>query len=183
MPRFSKPATSKPLTARMLRLKHFVPCFFDLPLKHVLEILCVSHHTIDPIRRSLSLKRWPYVDLMRGKFGSRNQVVALRAQMMPEADEDMQRILCKVATQAERCWNETPENVRVLANCQDTFAKQAPPVPEAREAVHQPSIWDDPPQAEDDSLFWHEMSDLLSLRDAVMDEPCLPAFPEALARS
>jgi hypothetical protein len=182
MPRFSKPATSKPLTARMLRLRQFVPCFFDLPLKHVLEILCVSHHTIDPIRRSLSLKRWPYVDLMRGKFGSRNQVVALRAQMMPEADEEMQRILCKVATRAEVCWNETPENVRVLANHYQNPCKEAPAVPDTHAVVEQPSVWDDPPNADDDSHFWNEMSELLSLRDAVMDEPCLPAFPEELAR-
>jgi hypothetical protein len=166
----------------MLKLKDFIPCFFDVPLKHVLEILGVSHHTIDPIRRALHLKRWPYVDLMRGKFGSRNQVVALRAQMMPDADEDMQRILCKMATRAEVCWNDTPQNVRVLANqgkdsCKQPLALLSPPPPAVEEA---PSVWDDE-QAhdQDDSDFWREMSDLLSLQELVMREPCLPAAPEA----
>jgi len=100
------------LTPKMRRLYPFLACFFDLPLKNVLQVLNVSHHTLDPIRRSMGMKKWPFADIVHGKYMDRNQIVALRAQMMPNADRDMQRVLCRVATCAEEIWNQRKNRAR-----------------------------------------------------------------------
>ena len=116
MPRIPSTSCTKALSKRCLLLRRFIPCFFDVPHKHVLEIVGVSHHTIDPIRRSLQLDGWPYNDVVRGKFCmSRARIVAMRGQAMAVAGEDMQRILTQIAAKAAECWAGIPEGTRILA--------------------------------------------------------------------
>ena len=122
MPRIPSTSCTKALSKRCLLLRRFIPCFFDVPHKHVLEIVGVSHHTIDPIRRSLQLDGWPYNDVVRGKFCmSRARIVAMRGQAMAVAGEDMQRILTQIAAKAAECWAGIPEGTRILAErCRET---------------------------------------------------------------
>ena len=92
------------LSKRMRMLTPFIPCFFDIPFKDALSILGCSHHTLDPIRREMKLERWPFTDMLRAGFHDRSSIIALRAMMMSQAPEDMQRCLCLAATRAEECW-------------------------------------------------------------------------------
>lgn len=167
----------------MKRLHPFVGCFFDLPLKHVLQILNVSHHTLDPIRRSMGMKKWPFVDIVRGKYCQREEIVALRAQMMPDADTDMQKILCRVAACAEEFWagnTKRIERTRRRRVCERESPPQPPATPEAQpeepehvECPAQSTVWPDEGD-EDDGAFWNDMHDLFELKEraAVTPEPC-----------
>ena len=167
----------------MKELTPFVPAFFDVPLKHVLEILGVSHHTLDPIRRSLNLEGWPYNDVMRGRFCMRREeIVVLRANMMASACEPMQRVLCRIAACSEECWKGTRVSLRALA--------QAPPAPcraedqskEVAQLLHESGqtagLFSDDLQDQaaivspEDAAFWEEMGALLMLQEAAA--PSLP---------
>lgn len=188
MPRLSK--TCETLTPKMQRLVPFVACFFDLPLKQVLQILNVSHHTLDPIRRSMGMKKWPFVDIVRGKYCQREEVVAMRAQMMPVADTDMQRILCRVAASAESFWANSTKRIERTRRRRPTNEDLPPTVPEpsaAQQALEpgvpeEPSVWPEGEEDEDEHAFWNEMRDLFELREraAVTSEPCLEhgLFPQ-----
>lgn len=190
MPRLSKKCET--LTPKMQRLVPFVACFFDLPLKQVLQILNVSHHTLDPIRRSMGMKKWPFVDIVRGKYCQREEVVAMRAQMMPVADTDMQRILCRVAASAEAFWTNSAKRIertrrRRPANENLRFVPE-PSTPQQdaeTPAPEEPSIWPErgeEEEEEDEHAFWNEMRDLFELREraAVTPEPRLEhgLFPQ-----
>lgn len=149
----------------MKRLQPFLPCFFDLPLKEVLQILNVSHHTLDPIRRALGLNKWPFVDIVRGRFWNHEEVVALRAQMMPIADTEMQRILCRVATSAQQFWS-APAKQSVPAN------RQQPTTPSTGSPCQPPSTPEDESlpegpvhtkEEEEDGSFWNDMRDLFGI--------------------
>ena len=161
MPRLSKKCET--LTANMKRLQPFLPCFFDIPLKDVLKILNVSHHTLDPIRRAIGLSKWPFVDIVRGKFWNHEEVVALRAQMMPIADTDMQKILCRVATRSQEFWsapsNRKEKRHEARTRTETPVEHRCTPEPEAEEQR--------PPQAEtmleDDGSFWNDMRDLFGM--------------------
>ncbi len=180
MPRLSRRCET--LTPRMKRLHPFVGCFFDLPLKHVLQILNVSHHTLDPIRRSMGMKKWPFVDIVRGKYCQREEIVALRAQMMSDADTDMQKILCRVAAGAEEFWTGKTKRIdhtrRRRASDREPSSPppQPPATPDAEEAhveySGQPSVW--PDDGDDDGAFWNDMRDLFEIKEraAVTLEPC-----------
>ena len=182
MPRIKAACGNEKLSKRCERLRRFVPCFFDVPHKHVLEIVGISHHTLDPIRRSLSLDGWPYNEVMRGKFCmSRARIVALRAQAMESADEEMQRVLYRIAVKAEECWGGLAEGLQKLAlDCEDSkrglelCEVVMPPrhVPEPSQAA-QLTVTDDYPQApsweapDEERAFWDEICDLLQLREAL----------------
>ncbi len=181
MPRLSKRCET--LTPRMMRLHPFVGCFFDLPLKHVLQILNVSHHTLDPIRRSMGMKKWPFVDIVRGKYCQRDEIVALRAQMMPAADTDMQQILCRVAASAEEFWKGNTKRIERTRRRRrgDEPPAQPPSTPDAQEEepanqeepAQEPDVW--PAEDEEaDGSFWNDMRDLFELgeRAAAASEPC-----------
>lgn len=168
----------------MKRLLPFVTCFFDLPLKNVLQLLGVSHHTLDPIRRSMGMKKWPFVDIVRGQYCEREEIVAMRAQMMPAADTEMQRLLCRAAAKAEEFWNTSTKRIercRKRKRRSSTQAAETEPVDAAAEndspaqegsAVEYPSLWDDEGD-EDASSFWDDIRDLFGLgdREAVTTEP------------
>lgn len=104
MPRNVQKTKDRSLSKRMRMLTPFIPCFFDIPFKDALSILGCSHHTLDPIRREMKLERWPFTDMLRGENRDRSNIIALRALMMSQASEDMQRCLCLAATRAEECW-------------------------------------------------------------------------------
>lgn len=104
MPRSVPSKKEHTLSKRMRTLSPFIPCFFDIPFKDALNILGCSHHTLDPIRREMKLERWPFTDMVRGQWQDRSNIIALRALMMSQAPEDMQRCLCLAATRAEECW-------------------------------------------------------------------------------
>ena len=183
MPRLSKrPET---LTPKMERILPFLTCFFDLPLKSVLQLLNVSHHTLDPIRRSMGLKKWPFVDIVRGQYCQREDIVAMRAEMMPVADTEMQRLICRAATRSEEFWTNSSkriERTRKRKPCASNshappdFAGQelshdAPAQEESFQASN-PSVWPEDEQ-EEGSSFWNDMRDLFELgqRAAVTAEP------------
>ena len=185
MPRLSKRCDT--LTPRMMRLHPFVGCFFDLPLKHALQILNVSHHTLDPIRRSMGMKKWPFVDIVRGKYCQRDEIVALRAQMMPAADTDMQQILCRVAASADEFWKGNTKRIeRTRRRRRGDGAReppaQPPSTPDAQEEepanqdepAQEPDAWPAEEEEEADGSFWNDMRDLFELgeRAAAASEPC-----------
>jgi hypothetical protein len=151
----------------MKRLQPFLPCFFDIPLKDVLKILNVSHHTLDPIRRAMGLSKWPFVDIVRGKFWNHEEVVALRAQMMPVADADMQRTLCRVATRSQEFWSAPAkhrENKRLEPKLETECPVQRPCTPEpAEEEEERPPCEVETVMDEDDSSFWNDMRDLFGI--------------------
>lgn len=200
MPRIHKPnhcpAGTKPLTRRMQELKPYMPAFFDVPLKHVLEILGVSHHTLDPIRRSLNLEGWPYNEVMRGRFCMRREeIVVLRANMMAGACEPMQRILCRIATCSEQCWQGTRDSLRALAEARPLACRAEDHSKEVAQLLHQsgqpPSLLppcnerDDLPAAivppeEEDAAFWEEIGALLMMQEAAAPSagPSLLLSPE-----
>lgn len=172
MPRLSKRCET--LTPKMKRLHPFVACFFDLPLKNVLKILNVSHHTLDPIRRSMGMKKWPFVDIVRGKYCQREEIVALRARMMPVADTEMQRVLCRVAACAEDFWtNGTKRIERTRRRAGRSPAPSEPPVqppstPEAEpaETCRQEEEEEEDPWLQDgDETFWNDMNDLFGMAE------------------
>ena len=184
MPRLSKrPET---LTPKMERLLPFLTCFFDLPLKSVLQLLNVSHHTLDPIRRSMGMKKWPFVEIVRGQYCQREEIVAMRAQMMPVADTEMQRVLCRVAARSEEFWSHSSKRIERTRKrkpcCRRAEAPQEQP-PEDQDAPAQqeecqpsenhPSVWPEEEEQEEDSDFWNDMRDLFDLgqRAAVTAEP------------
>jgi hypothetical protein len=138
----------------MKRLKPFLPCFFDLPLKEVLKILNVSHHTLDPIRRSMGLTKWPCVDILRGKLWNHEEIVALRAQMMPVADTEMQRILCRVATRSQQFWSapiqRRGKRLDEVENVPCTPIEEEPAQPVE-------------PAEYDEGSFWNDIRDLFGL--------------------
>lgn len=177
MPRLSKRCET--LTPKMKRLHPFLGCFFDLPLKHVLQILNVSHHTLDPIRRSMGMKKWPFVDIVRGKYCDRDEIVALRAQMMPAADTEMQKTLCRVAACAEEFWTGStkriertrrrrPSDVSPVARPSTPIAPaQSPSTPDPQPEPS--SAW---PEDGDES-FWNDMRDLFDFGERAFQGPCL----------
>jgi hypothetical protein len=103
MPR--KPDPNPPASRKkFLRIQRFLPCFFDVPAKDVHAILNVSHHTLDPIRRTLNLGSWPYNEVIRDKFCmTREEIEQLREQMMTLADDDMKITLRMMASRASEC--------------------------------------------------------------------------------
>jgi hypothetical protein len=152
----------------MLRLKPFLPCFYDVPFKQVQKILGVSHHTLDPIRRSLNLDRWPYAQIAKGTFCSREDVVTLRGEMMSSADNEMQKILCKISTASELIWRPTREQDPPLPN---------PPPPSVADphdlhAAHEQEdqlLLDSFTDREDSTAFWEEIGQLFSFKEAVSE--------------
>lgn len=88
--------------AKWDRLRPFIPCFFDVPYKIVQEILGVTHHTLDPLRRELGFDRWPYPDVKSDNFCmTSDEINTKRQEMMLVADERMRGIL--VLMQEEAC--------------------------------------------------------------------------------
>ena len=197
MPRLHKinhdPAGTKPLTRRMQELKPYMPAFFDVPLKHVLEILGVSHHTLDPIRRSLNLEGWPYNEVMRGRFCMRrDEIVVLRANMMAGACQPMQRVLCRIAACSEQCWQGTRDSLRALAEARPLPCRAEDHSKEVAQLLHQsgqpPSLpWNEPDDLaaaivppEEDAAFWEEIGALLMMQEAAAPSavPSLLLSPE-----
>lgn len=89
---------------RNAKIQQFLPCFFDVPAAEVQDILGISHHTLDPARRSVGLQKWPFVDVSRNKFCmTAAEISSLRAMMMTIADEEMHGILLQMSQKAEEC--------------------------------------------------------------------------------
>lgn len=186
MPRIqAPPKNNKIISKKFPELKRYLPCFFDVPLRMALEILGLSHHTLDPIRRSLDLERWPYAELTRGKLfikgvkWQREDIVALRTQMLPEADKEMQRVLCVAATRADEFWNY-PIPVKIIAKKKKTAELVVVPVVpvEVQTLPEAPSVWGDPANdTSSDTDFWNEIARLFSLQVALLQEDEPAAVP------
>jgi len=181
MPRLQRSTNSpkKPLTARMERIRPFMPCFFDVPLKHVLKILRISHQTMRPIREEMGLEEWPMSSITRGDFCTHKDVCTLRAEMMPLADADMQRILCRMDALAETLWdNENRRRQKVkeeplpspsedpVAQDDDDYGLFGPWTPkEEQQAERNDSGLSGPwtPQPADEDAFWQDLGSLLTM--------------------
>ena len=113
----------------------------------------------------MGLNKWPFVDIVRGKFWNHEEIVALRAQMMPIADTEMQRILCRVATSAQQFWSAPPKR-SVPANRQQTLPliteppAQPPSTPEDESPQKEPVYAE---EEEEDGSFWNDMRDLFGI--------------------
>lgn len=170
MPRVYNSKNLKLISKKYPELKRFLPCFFDVPLRMALEILGLSHHTLDPIRRSLGLERWPFAEMVRGKFymngvkWQREDVCALRNEMLPDADQEMQRALCLTTTRSDECWAPTNKKQKVAELIlPPPITSAPPPLPEA------PSVWgDSAPDAISDAEFWEEIARMFSLQVAAL---------------
>jgi hypothetical protein len=140
-----------------------IPITVHIPLKDVLKILNVSHHTLDPIRRAMGLSKWPFVDIVRGKFWNHEEVVALRAQMMPVADTDMQKILCRVATRSQEFWKAPSKRreSRKQTQQETECPVQRPHTPEPAEEEQQPCEVET--MMEEEGSFWDDMRDLFGI--------------------
>jgi hypothetical protein len=176
------------MSARMKALRPYLPCFFDIPFKDALDILGCSHHTLDPIRRAMNMDRWPFAEILRGEFCDRNEIVALRARMMSQASEDMQRCLCLVATRAEERWRlgahhrrrrRPKQEPKSCAECQQPPNSPSPPQehPDA-----QVGVWGDEDVDEADRAFWEDMSEFFHLKEAVTPPPETAGEREAVTR-
>ena len=89
---------------RNAKIQQFLPCFFDVPAAEVQDILGISHHTLDPARRSLGLQKWPFVDVSRNQFCmTAVEISSLRTKMMCIADDEMHAILVQMSQKAEEC--------------------------------------------------------------------------------
>lgn len=164
---------------RNAKIQQFLPCFFDVPAADVQDILQVSHHTLDPARRSLGLQKWPFVDVTRNKFCmSSSEISSLRAQMMSVADEEMRDILTQMAQRAQECQraleskkkHTVVKTVRPVLQClrsqeleqlietnmQLVQSRAAPPMDDAQLQ----SLIDDA-CITSDSAFWNEVSEIL----------------------
>lgn len=101
-----KSSTSGRERARIRRQKihQYLPCFFDVPAADVQEILRISHHTLDPVRRSLGLQKWPFMDVTRNRFCmSADEIASLRSSMMAVADAEMRETLRQMDDKAREC--------------------------------------------------------------------------------
>lgn len=133
----------------------FLPCFFDVPVKYVHAILNVSHHTLDPMRRAFNLDRWPYSEVMNGKFYmTLEEISDLRTSMIPSADEPMRDILQRMSQCAEEC-------------------KARNELPEPSERV-QPKVEGTWPPNEDSHEFWEDISRIFELSGAAQEPTPLP---------
>lgn len=102
MPRAPTKRTPKP-NARHQRLKPYLACFFDVPYRTVQEILGVTHHAIDPLRREMGYDRWPYPDVKSDNFCmTADEIVETRRRMMQCADEGMRDVLSSMKLEAEK---------------------------------------------------------------------------------
>lgn len=168
----------------MQRLHPFLACFFDLPLKNVLQILNVSHHTLDPIRRSMGMKKWPFVDIVRGKYCQREEIVALRAQMMPGADTEMQQTLCRMAASSEEFWTSSSKRIErtrrrgPLEECIERTRRRGP---SEERAADPPPPEPEPEPADvfsaggEDESFWNDMRDIFALGESAFADEEAPA--------
>lgn len=92
------------LASKLSQIKPFLPCFFDLPFRELQMMLGTTHHTLDPLRRELGLLRWPYGDVMRGKFCmTSDEIVTLRQNMMQVADAGMRDVMATAEQKAAEC--------------------------------------------------------------------------------
>ena len=103
MPKHANPSPWQERT-KWVRIKSFLPCFFDVPAKDVHRILAISHHRLDPLRRALNLDSWPYNEVTRNRFCmSREEIEGLRMHMMQVADPAMREILQQMEARALEC--------------------------------------------------------------------------------
>lgn len=156
----------------MRELKPFIPCLFDIPFKDALTILGCSHHTLDPIRRAMNLDRWPFLEIVHGRFSyDRNQIVALRAQMMSHASEDMQKCLCLAATRAEECWRSGKPKRRAPVQKDKGYSPTdsiaPPPCSPSEPSQEEHGIFGPDDNDEGDEAFWNDMREFFHLREAV----------------
>ena len=164
----SKVKKEKHISKKWLQRLRFLPCFFDVPVKYVHIILNVSHHTLDPMRRAFNLDRWPYGEVMKGKFYmTLEEIAELRTSMMASADEPMREILSRMAVCAEECKerNEPPpprEPREMMSN--------PPPSPDITDQQAE-AVW---PDSEDNQEFRDDISRIFELREELAGEPARP---------
>lgn len=195
MPKHSKASSRKErINYRKQQLHRFLPCFFDVPAADVQEILGISHHTLDPVRRSLGLQKWPFVDVSRNRFCmSAEEIAAMRTRMMPLADEQMQQTLRLMEEKSAECKRFKEEQSRhcMLHNrrrrarkdTENDFKMLEPTEPRTEQldrllTANQQLIEEGPSLDElierhailpGDTQFWQEISQLLA---SSLDEPC-----------
>lgn len=183
-PRVQSAKNNKVIRKKFPELKRYLPCFFDVPLRIALEILGLSHHTLDPIRRSLDLERWPFAELARGKFSmkgvrwQRDDVVALRTEMTAGADMEMLRVIKLATARSEEFWSPVPKKEKKKKTV-ELIVEPVPDLPEINPEVQ--SLWGD--TATDnvsDAGFWEEIARMFSLHIASMQEETEPAAVPAL---
>ena len=167
------PRYPRKLPQKWENMQRFLPCFFDVPAADVQNILGVSHHTLDPMRRNLGLARWPYVDAIRRRFCMTLEEIAdLRSRMMTVADKDTRKILRKMQLRAEECAERrrslrplpvrpivhTDELARILQDGLPSKADGSDSETEDSALLLRALTSEDPAE---DAAFWEEISDIL----------------------
>ena len=77
-----------------------MPCFFDLQVQSVIKVLQISSHTLKRIRQEVSLDRWPFEKISRGKSvlwrGEAmgwEEIQQFRTRVLPTVSREMQDVL------------------------------------------------------------------------------------------
>jgi hypothetical protein len=160
-----KPRGRRPVSKRWVKVVRFLPCFFDVPVKRVYSILNISHHTLDPMRRAFNLPRWPYSDVVHGKFYmTQEEIAELRINMMSHANESMQEILIKMAICAEECKEKNGIPPFEAKKAKSEESKQEDPTKDI------PLFLDEPEDTESAQEFWEDISRIFMLGE-VESEP------------
>jgi hypothetical protein len=186
---------------KWVRIKRFLPCFFDVPAKDVHRILSISHHRLDPLRRALNLDCWPYNEVARNQFCmSREEIEGLRSRMMEVADAPMRETLERMRERARECKVEsklprtkTPAYKRAKPDAlteviEQGFSAEPFPLPPCKRArrVEEPvqedqlpsmsgELWEELARLPEDQVFWDEISRILLPDENEPFEPC-PLF-------
>jgi len=179
-------------------IRRFLPCFFDLPVSEAQELLAVSHHTLDPVRRGLGLVRWPFADVSRDRFCmSAAEIAELRERMIPLAEGAMQASLQKASERAKdvRQFLDLQAEIRLLhfrkkkekdpllqvkltAELDQLLSAHRPSVQQEAEPKQEEEPVTKPEEAPErpewllpgDTQFWHEVSTILLHEPAVKQE-------------
>jgi hypothetical protein len=201
MPKHANPIPWQERT-KWVRIKRFLPCFFDVPAKDVHRILAISHHRLDPLRRALNLESWPYNEVVRNRFCmSREEIEGLRARMMEVADPRMRETLMEMEARALECQRalkqprtkpparrrSRPDELSRLVQeglsadilVQPSKPRRRQPVETVPEPVWDENglpeaLWQELGRLPEEQAFWDEISRIL-IPD---DEPSQPLFPE-----
>jgi hypothetical protein len=99
-PLLTKKGTPRIPPKRRNDIVDIMPCFFDLQVHVVINVLNISSHTMMRIRKDMALDRWPFEKIRFGKtFKWRGQtfgwedIQAFRTATIPTVSEEMQGIL------------------------------------------------------------------------------------------
>ena len=155
------------------RLRPYIPCFFDVPYKTVQEILGVTHHLLDPIRREMGYDRWPYPDVKSDNFHmTADEITRMRRDTMPVADDHMRHVLVQMqdaALKAKSQWKRFRQRNPKTEQAEKTN-QPSPQNKEKRqtqtETLHENELnfeqFAQTPPNEESMAFWNTISQLLA---------------------